>query len=60
MNWDNIALLVLALSGTLSLLLSQVRDVLSKTAEVITAWQEVRRCLQRRAGDRSQQDPPQD
>lgn len=33
MNWDSIALLVLALSGTLSLLLSQVRDVLAKTAE---------------------------
>ncbi|SEE88008.1 hypothetical protein SAMN05428954_4307 [Streptomyces sp. 2112.3] len=60
MNWDSIALLVLALSGTLSLLLSQVRDVLAKTAEVITAWQEVRRCLEARAGDRSRQSPPQD
>lgn len=57
MNWDSLALLILALSGAVSLLLSQVRDVLAKTAEVIRAWHEVRRSLEEQGEVRGQQGP---
>ncbi|MBX7473491.1 hypothetical protein [Streptomyces sp. NPDC056132] len=60
MNWDSLALLILALSGALSLLLSQVRDVLTKVAEVIHAWRDVRQSLRAEGRGRSPQDPPRD
>lgn len=60
MNWDSLALLILALSGAVSLLLSQVRDVLAKTAEVIHAWHEVRRSLREQGEVRGQRDPSSD
>ncbi|MBC3992024.1 hypothetical protein H8N00_24695 [Streptomyces sp. AC563] len=60
MNWDSLALLILALSGALSLLLSQVRDVLAKTAEVIYAWREVQQSLRAERRGRSRRDPPGD
>lgn len=60
MNWDSLALLILALSGALSLLLSQVRDVLTKIAEVIHAWRAVRQSLEAEGRGQSQQNPSRD
>ncbi|WFB07796.1 hypothetical protein LRS74_12640 [Streptomyces sp. LX-29] len=60
MSWDSLALLILALSGALSLLLSQARDVMTKTAEVIHAWREIRQSLRAEGRSQSQQDPPHD
>ncbi|MFF3775371.1 hypothetical protein [Streptomyces sp. NPDC002232] len=60
MNWDSLALLILALSGALSLLLSQARDVLAKTAEVIHAWREIRQSLREEDRPPSRQDLPRD
>ncbi len=60
MSWDSLALLILALSGVLSLLLSQVRDVLAKTAEVIHAWREVQQSLRAESRARNRRDSPCD
>jgi hypothetical protein len=60
MNWEGLALLILAATGTASLLLSQVRDVLTKTAEVIHAWNGVRRALGGRRGARRRQPSTRD
>lgn len=43
MNWDSYALFVLAASGLLSLVLTQVRDLLIRVKEIIDAWRAVQR-----------------
>lgn len=60
MSWDDLALVVLGLTGVLTLLLSQVRDVLAKTAEVIQAWHDMRRILRERRREHGQEDPAPD
>ncbi|MFJ9687613.1 hypothetical protein ACIRRX_18280 [Streptomyces bacillaris] len=60
MSWDSLALLILALAGAANLLLSQIREVLEKTAEVIHAWHDVRRSLREQDGARGRGDPSGD
>ncbi|GHF32630.1 hypothetical protein [Streptomyces morookaense] len=45
MSWDDVTLLILASFGCLTLLLTQVGEVLSKLPQIIRAWQEVQRVL---------------
>ncbi|ONI53611.1 hypothetical protein DDV98_06540 [Streptomyces sp. IB2014 011-12] len=42
MNWDNLSLVILAAFGCLTLLLTQVSEVLAKLPEIIRAWRQVR------------------
>ncbi|WKE72064.1 hypothetical protein [Streptomyces sp. WP-1] len=49
MRWDDITLGVLAASGCLTLLLTQISEVLSKLPQVIRAWRRVRQELRGRA-----------
>lgn len=42
MSWDDAALLVLAGSGFISLALTQLRDLLIKSVDVVHAWRGVR------------------
>ncbi|WP_097870288.1 hypothetical protein [Streptomyces sp. rh34] len=43
MNWDNITLYVLAGFSVVLLVLGQLRELLGKVAEVVSAWHELRR-----------------
>ncbi|WP_329179610.1 hypothetical protein [Streptomyces sp. NBC_01477] len=45
MKWDEVTLVILAVFGCLTLLLTQVSEVLSKLPEIIRAWRRVRREL---------------
>ncbi|WP_093784472.1 hypothetical protein [Actinacidiphila guanduensis] len=45
MKWDEVTLVILAVFGCFTLLLTQVSEVLSKLPEVIRAWRRVRREL---------------
>lgn len=51
MSWNDVLLLIFATSGAVTLLLSQIRDILLKFSEVVTAWREIRRSLPS-SGDR--------
>lgn len=51
MSWNNVLLFILATSGAVVLLLSQIRDIFLKFSEVMTAWREMRRSLPS-SGDR--------
>ncbi|WP_369168814.1 hypothetical protein AB5J49_13265 [Streptomyces sp. R28] len=42
MKWDDVALVILAASGCLTLLLTQVSEVLSRLPQIIRAWRRVR------------------
>lgn len=42
MSWDNLSLIILAAFGCLTLLLTQVGEVLSKLPQIIRAWRQVR------------------
>ncbi|MGW5353741.1 hypothetical protein ACWERV_24905 [Streptomyces sp. NPDC004031] len=42
MSWDQVTLLVLASFGCLTLLLTQIDEVLSKVPPIIRAWRRVR------------------
>ncbi|MEY9990806.1 hypothetical protein ABIE67_002838 [Streptomyces sp. V4I8] len=42
MKWDDVALVILAASGCLTLLLTQVSEVLSRLPQIIRAWRQVR------------------
>ncbi|QCW77419.1 hypothetical protein EQG64_07760 [Streptomyces sp. S6] len=41
MTWDNLSLIILAAFGCLTLLLTQVSEVLSKMPQIIRAWRQV-------------------
>lgn len=45
MNWDSITLSILAGFGALLLILSQLREVLVKISDLISAWHEVRHSI---------------
>lgn len=47
-SWDHVTLVILAVFGTATLLLAEVRELLVRLPDVIEAWHEVRRCLQGR------------
>ncbi|WP_424214099.1 hypothetical protein ACN20G_19615 [Streptomyces sp. BI20] len=51
MSWDGLALVILAASGCVMLLLAQVGEVLAKLPGIIRAWRAVREELRGRAGD---------
>ncbi|KUL43051.1 hypothetical protein [Streptomyces regalis] len=42
MKWDDVTLVILAASGCLTLLLTQVSEVLSRLPQIIRAWRQVR------------------
>lgn len=42
MKWDDVTLVILAASGCLTLLLTQVSEVLSRLLQIIRAWRQVR------------------
>jgi hypothetical protein len=41
-SWDNLSLVILAAFGCLTLLLTQMGEVLSKLPQIIRAWRQVR------------------
>ncbi|MEV6198634.1 hypothetical protein AB0M64_01520 [Streptomyces sp. NPDC051771] len=45
MSWDSVLLAVLAVSGCVTLLLTQVDDLLARLPRLIRAWRNVRREL---------------
>ncbi|MET9757478.1 hypothetical protein ABZ016_00235 [Streptomyces sp. NPDC006372] len=45
MEWDDVTLAILAACGCVTLLLSQVSEVLGRLPQIIRAWREVRREL---------------
>lgn len=47
MNWDTITLYVLASFGVVLLVLGQLRELLGKVAEVVSAWHELRSSMRR-------------
>lgn len=47
MNWDSITLYVLAGFGVVLLVLGQLRDVLAKVTELVSAWREFRNSIRR-------------
>ncbi|MFJ1783931.1 hypothetical protein ACIOML_06390 [Streptomyces anulatus] len=51
MNWDNLSLVILAAFGCLTLLLTQVSEVLAKLPQIIRAWRQVRNELRNGAPD---------
>ncbi|OCC07659.1 hypothetical protein [Streptomyces sp. PTY087I2] len=51
MNWDNLSLVILAAFGCLTLLLTQVSEVLAKLPQIIRAWRRVRNELRNGAPD---------
>lgn len=53
MSWDRVTLLVLASFGCLTLLLTQIGEVLSKVPPIIRAWRRVQDELRRSSHDRS-------
>ncbi|MFD8084274.1 hypothetical protein ACFV4F_21565 [Kitasatospora sp. NPDC059722] len=58
MSWDQVTLLVLASSGCVTLLLTQISEVLSKAPPIIRAWRRVQDELRRSGHDRSTADRP--
>lgn len=58
MSWDNLSLVILAAFGCLTLLLTQVGEVLSKLPQIIRAWQHVRNELRNGADHHCQEAPP--
>ncbi|MFJ5924025.1 hypothetical protein ACIQF6_15650 [Kitasatospora sp. NPDC092948] len=42
MDWDKVSLIILASFGCLTLLLTQIGEVLSKLPPIIRAWRRVR------------------
>ncbi|GHF42852.1 hypothetical protein GCM10018790_20890 [Kitasatospora xanthocidica] len=53
MSWDQVTLLVLASFGCVTLLLTQISEVLSKLPPIIRAWRRVQDELRRSGHDRS-------
>ncbi|MGW1152618.1 hypothetical protein ACWD7B_31515 [Streptomyces rubiginosohelvolus] len=51
MNWDNLSLVILAAFGCLTLLLTQVSEVLAKLPQIIRVWRQVRNELRNGAPD---------
>ncbi|MET8140598.1 hypothetical protein ABZU32_09840 [Sphaerisporangium sp. NPDC005288] len=45
MTWEAATLVVIAVTGILTLVLTQVRDILLKVDEVLDAWRRVRRTI---------------
>lgn len=45
MNWGAVTLSILAVFGAASLVLSQTSNLLSKAAEVVRAWRELRKTI---------------
>ncbi|MEU5001533.1 hypothetical protein [Streptomyces sp. NPDC021622] len=50
MNWDSVTLYVLAGFGVVLLILGQLRELLGKVAEVVSAWHELRSSIRRNSG----------
>ncbi|WP_371494542.1 hypothetical protein OG871_05360 [Kitasatospora sp. NBC_00374] len=42
MNWDEVTLVIVASFGCVTLLLTQISEVLSKVPQIIRAWRQVR------------------
>lgn len=59
MSWDNLSLIILAAFGCLTLLLTQVGEVLSKLPQIIRAWRQVRNELRNGADHNCQETSPE-
>lgn len=59
MSWDNLSLIILAAFGCLTLLLTQVGEVLSKLPQIIRAWRQVRNELRSGAVRHPQEPSPE-
>lgn len=59
MSWDNLSLIILAAFGCLTLLLTQVGEVLSKLPQIIRAWRRVRNELCNGANHDCEDTPPE-
>ncbi|WP_338931197.1 hypothetical protein WEB32_09980 [Streptomyces netropsis] len=59
MSWDNLSLIILAAFGCLTLLLTQVGEVLSKLPQIIRAWRQVRNELRNGADHACQEASPE-
>lgn len=59
MSWDRVTLLVLGFFGCLTLLLTQISEVLSKVPPIIRAWRRVRNELRRGNPGRLADDLPE-
>jgi len=44
-KWDNVTLVILAASGCITLLLTEINDVLSRLTQVVRAWRQIRQEL---------------
>ncbi|MFD4724317.1 hypothetical protein ACFWNW_04470 [Streptomyces seoulensis] len=42
MKWDEVTLVILAVSGCVTLLLAQISEVLSRLPHIIRAWRQIR------------------
>jgi len=58
-SWDNLSLIILAAFGCLTLLLTQVSEVLSKLPQIIRAWRHVRSELRNGADHERRAAPPE-
>ena len=45
MKWDDVTLVILAASGCITLLLTEIGDVLSRLLPVVRAWRQIRQEL---------------
>ncbi|MET3987440.1 hypothetical protein [Streptomyces sp. PvR034] len=59
MSWDELSLIILAAFGCLTLLLTQVSEVLAKLPQIIRAWRQVRDEIRGRAEPDAGEAPPE-
>ncbi|MBT2400041.1 hypothetical protein [Streptomyces sp. ISL-100] len=57
MKWDDLTLLILAAFGCVTLLLTQISEVLSRLPQIIRAWRQVRQELSGGADSGSRDHP---
>lgn len=58
MKWDEMTLVILAAFGCVTLLLTQITEVLSRLPQIIRAWRQVR-CELNRGTDPGSRDHPE-
>lgn len=57
MKWDEVTLVILAVFGCVTLLLTQISEVLSRLPQIIRAWRQVRHELRGGIDPGSRDDP---
>lgn len=59
MSWDDLSLIILAAFGCLTLLLTQVSEVLSKLPQIIRAWRQIQNELRNEASHENREASPE-